>query len=79
MFKDPIRPKKVVKPYQKTDPYDYKTMEYDNRSGGFIKAGLDFGVGMRNPVGHLGKPKEFVDVLPMTSRTENGVRDNEKY
>lgn len=72
MFKDPIAPKKVDRTMEKKDPYPMKTMSYDNRSGGFIRAGQDYGVGFNNPVGHKDKPKETCECLPMTSRTING-------
>lgn len=79
MFKDPTRPKKTERPMEKKDPYFLKTMSYDNRSGGFIRAGQDFGTGIKQPVGHMGNPKETVDTMPMTSKTINGVHSNEDY
>ncbi len=78
-FVDRLAPKKIDRPYEKSDPYPMKTMEYRNRSGGFIRAGQDFGTGVNQPVGHFGKPKETVECLPMTSRTINGNDYTENY
>lgn len=47
-FKNPIRPKK------KEDgkyPFEFKAPSYDNRTSCSMKAGNDYGVGFRNPVG----------------------------
>jgi hypothetical protein len=61
-FKDPLkiknqRPKD--KPIDgKNTPWDYRCPQYDQRSSCFVKAGTDYGVGHRQPVGtkkHSGK------------------------
>ncbi len=39
-------------------PNIFKTVGYDERSGPFIKAGNDHGVGPKQPVGSKGEPKK---------------------
>lgn len=49
-FHDPIAPKK------KEDgkaPWSFKSPSYDNRSSCSIKAGDDYGIGFRQPVGSM--------------------------
>src|ERR1700730_8627353 len=46
--------------------WDFRCPQYDQRSGNFVNAGTHYGVGHRQPVGHAGDPKTFVDVLPVT-------------
>lgn len=48
----------------KNSPWDFRCPQYDQRSSCFVKAGTDYGVGHRQPVGHQGNPKSVVDVLP---------------
>lgn len=54
--------------------WDFRCPQYDQRSSCFINAGTHYGVGINQPVGHKGNPKEKVDVLPMgrvsTMRTD---------
>ena len=67
-FKDPIAIKNQIpkdKPVDgKKSPWDFTCPQYDQRSSCFIKAGTDYGVGHRQPVGHEGNPKSIVSVLP---------------
>jgi hypothetical protein len=44
--------------------WDFSCPQYDQRSSNFINAGTSYGVGINQPVGHFGNPKERVDVLP---------------
>jgi hypothetical protein len=67
-FSDPIKIK-TQKPKDepvdgKKSPWDFRCPQYDQRSSCFVKAGTDYGVGHRQPVGHEGNPKSRVDVLP---------------
>lgn len=39
-------------------PFDFNMPPYDQRSSCAIKAGTDYGVGPRQPVGHDGNPKK---------------------
>jgi hypothetical protein len=54
-FKDPDAIKKQVpndKPVDgKNTPWDYRCPQYDQRSSCFVKAGTNYGVGLRQPVG----------------------------
>ena len=68
MFKDPTAIKSqspADKPKDgKNSPWDFRAPQYDERSSAFVNAGTHYGVGHRNPVGHEGNPKQFVDTLP---------------
>ncbi len=48
----------------KKSPWDFRCPQYDQRSSNFVNAGTHYGVGINQPVGHHGNPKEKVDVLP---------------
>ena len=48
-FKDPIAPKVGEKKVK--DPWDFDAPDYDQRTGGSIGAGTNYGTGFRNPVG----------------------------
>lgn len=67
-FADPARIKEqreLDKPKDgKNSPWDYRCPQYDQRSSNFVNAGTHYGVGLRQPVGHDGDPKQVVDVLP---------------
>jgi hypothetical protein len=45
-------------------PWDFRCPQYDQRSSNFVNAGTHYGVGINQPVGHQGNPKQRVDVLP---------------
>lgn len=53
----------------KNSPWDYRCPEYDQRSSSFVNAGTHYGVGINQPIGHTGNPKQFVDVLPQGRHT----------
>jgi len=67
-FKDPIARKNqepVDKPeLSKNSPWDFTCPQYDQRTSCFIKAGTDYKVGHRNPVGHMDGAKDADDILP---------------
>ncbi len=67
-FSDPARikhQKPEDKPIDgKKSPWDFRCPQYDQRSSNFVNAGTHYGVGINQPVGHSGNPKERVDVLP---------------
>jgi len=50
-------------------PWDYRCPQYDQRSSSFVNAGTHYGVGINQPIGHTGNPKQFVDVLPQGRHT----------
>lgn len=54
-FHDPIAPKSIKPPHTPVDgknsPWDFRAPEYDQRSSCFVKAGTDYGVGFKQPVG----------------------------
>jgi hypothetical protein len=68
-FSDPARIKEQRekdKPIDgKKSPWDFRCPQYDQRSSNFINAGTHYGVGIKQPVGHKGNAKPFVDTLPM--------------
>ena len=60
----------------KKSPFDFRCPQYDQRSSNFINAGTHYGVGINQPVGHTGNPKERVPCLPMDgART---MRDDDR-
>lgn len=66
-FQDPIkiktqRPKDT--PKDGVPPWDFKAPHYDQRSGPYVQAGVNYGVGHKQPVGHKGDPKSRVSTLP---------------
>ncbi len=67
-MKDPIaikNQKPKNKPVEgKNSPWDFTAPKYDERSSCYIKAGTDYGVGHKQPVGHSGIPKEKAPTLP---------------
>ena len=67
-FSDPARiksqrPKDQPKDGKKS-PWDFTCPQYDQRSGPYVNAGTNYGVGINQPVGHFGNAKSRVDVLP---------------
>jgi len=48
----------------KNSPWDFRCPQYDQRSSIFINAGTNYGVGLRQPIGHSGNPKDKVATLP---------------
>jgi len=67
-FADPARIKEQNPKDKPLDgiksPWDFRCPQYDQRSGNHVNAGTHYGVGLRQPVGHQGNPKQVVDVLP---------------
>lgn len=67
-FKDPIQikdQKPKDKPVDgKNSPWDFRAPEYDQRTSCFVKAGVNYGVGNRNKVGHEGNGTLNADTLP---------------
>jgi len=78
-FADPDRIKEqreIDKPIDgKKSPWDFRCPQYDQRSSNFINAGTHYGIGIKQPVGHKGDPKQFVDVLPFGRPTTMRVDD----
>ncbi len=80
-FKDPAaikNQKPQDKPIDgKKSPWDFTCPQYDQRSSCFVKAGTNYGVGYKQPVGHEGNAKSKVDVLPMgkvnTMRVDDSI------
>ncbi len=79
-FADPARikyQKEECKPEDgKKSPWDFRCPQYDQRSSNFINAGTHYGVGINQPVGHVGNPKARVDVLPYGR--VNTMRDDQE-
>ena len=76
MFKDPIKIKNQKPQDEKKSPWSFKCPQYDNRSSCFIKAGTDYGMGFRQPIGSTDAPKSKVDVLPKNGALRMEVKDN---
>ena len=57
-------------------PWDYRCPEYDQRSSNFVNCGTHYGVGINQPIGHEGAPKQFVDVLPQARHAT--MRDDDR-
>jgi hypothetical protein len=47
-----------------SNPWNYDSPRYDERTSASVNAGRHFGIGERQPVGHAGDPVKHVDVLP---------------
>ena len=60
----------------KKSPWDFRCPQYDQRSGNFINAGTHYGVGINQPIGHEGSPKQRVSVLPYGRKAT--MRDDEE-
>ena len=79
-FADPIRIKEQNKECQPEDgvksPWDFRCPQYDQRSSNFINAGTHYGVGINQPIGHIGNPKRTVDALPQSRM--NTLQDDDK-
>lgn len=78
-FYDPIKcnPKPKPKPSGYNDPaspWQFGGPDYDETSGCFIKAGTDYGVGHRNPVGSVNQqpgepaPRGRVNTMKVSGR-----------
>lgn len=67
-FYDPDRIKEQNKQDEPKDgvhsPWDFRCPQYDQRSSNFINAGTHYGIGIKQPIGHEGNPKDKVPVLP---------------
>ncbi len=78
-FADPARIKEQNPKDKPVDgvgiQWDFRCPQYDQRSSNFVNAGTHYGVGLRQPVGHKGNPKETVDVLPQTRK--NTLQDDD--
>ena len=78
-FADPIRIKEQnpkCKPEDgKNSPWDFRCPQYDQRSSNFVNAGTHYGVGIKQPVGHSGNPKQVVDTLPQGRK--NTLQDDD--
>ncbi len=48
-FKGPLQP---VKTEKKESTWDFRSPEYDERTGCYVNAGAHYGVGKTQPVGH---------------------------
>jgi hypothetical protein len=69
-FKDPDK-----KPEgKKKQLFDYHKPPYDERSSCYVRAGTNYGVGLRQPVGHKGNPKVEVDTLPRDRRNVDTMK-----
>lgn len=44
--------------------WDYRSPQYDERSSNWVNTGTHYGVGINQPVGHEGNPKQRVPCLP---------------
>ena len=81
-FDDPTKIKKQKPKDQpedgKNSPWDYRCPQYDQRSSRFLNAGTDYGIGFAQPIGHTGKAKQTVSVLPQKSKCGNIYETDEE-
>ncbi len=56
--------------FKETNPAKKPPVPYDQRSGRFVNMGDNYGVGMKQPVGHEGNPKERAQTMPMECKSE---------
>ena len=68
-FSDPLKIKDQIQECEPENgvnsPWDFRCPQYDQRSSNFLNAGTHYGVGVNQPVGHKGDPKQFVPAMPM--------------
>lgn len=57
-------------------PWDFTAPCYDERSSNFINAGTHYGVGHRQPVGHMNNVKNVVPELPRNRKKVNTLADD---
>ncbi len=78
-FADPIRIKEQNPKDKPVDgvgiQWDFRCPQYDQRSSNFVNAGTHYGVGIRQPIGRKGDPKDEVDVLPC--KRKNTTQDDD--
>ena len=48
----------------KPNPWEATCPQYDQRSSNFVNVGTHYGVGINQPVGHEGNPKQRVPCMP---------------
>lgn len=48
----------------KKSPWDFTCPQYDERSSCYVNAGTHYGIGINQPVGHEGNPKQRVTTMP---------------
>lgn len=60
-FKGPLQPKQTQR---KEAPWDFRMPEYDERTSCYVNAGSHYGIGQRQPVGHMTGAKNVVEALP---------------
>lgn len=79
-FEDPARIKEqneIVEPKNGIKScWDFRCPQYDQRSSNFINAGTHYGIGINQPIGHEGNPKDVVAALPRTRR--DTTQDDDK-
>lgn len=62
----------------KNSPWDFRCPQYDQRSSNFINAGTHYGVGIPQPIGHEGNPKQTVSILPQNRKTVRTMKDDDR-
>ncbi len=58
-------------PIDNKPPFDFKMPQYDQRHSDFVRAGVNYGIGINQPVGSSSNPKMKVDVLPYGTKVTN--------
>ena len=71
-FKDALE---VKKPKKMKSPWTYDAPHYDQRSGCFIEAGDNHGVGHRTPVGSEKVTKSYSSVIPSSPKKDTMKTD----
>ena len=79
-FADPIKIKEQNPEDKPIDavksPWDFRCPQYDERSSNFVNAGTHYGLGHKQPVGHMGNPKQTADTLPQGRK--NTLQDDDE-
>lgn len=57
----------------KNSPWDFRCPQYDERSSCYVNAGIHYGVGLNQPVGHSGNPAQRVPTMPFGRPTTQKV------
>ena len=68
-------PNPVPKDKKMKSPWNFDAPQYDERTSCFVNTGSHYGVGITQPVGHHGNPKDKVAALPRGK--VKGMKDDE--
>lgn len=70
-------PNPIPKEKKMKSPWNFDCPPYDERSSCFVNAGSHYGVGVNQPVGRSGNPKEVSPALPQNRYSVNTMKVDE--